>query len=100
MLEPPVKKKVKDKNEAMVPLPLRKALAPVRFVLDPVRNTWPVRSLRNAVARQVEYPALTDDLAKRMGDFYAEDIARIEKHDPGVSHAWAGAQNHQPERIN
>ncbi|WP_300070125.1 sulfotransferase [uncultured Ruegeria sp.] len=100
MLEPPVKKKVKDKNEAMVPLPLRKALAPVRFVLDPVRNTWPVRSLRNAIARQVEYPALTDDLAKRMGDFYAEDIARIEKHDPGVSHAWAGAQNHQPERIN
>ncbi|WP_299080209.1 sulfotransferase [uncultured Ruegeria sp.] len=100
MLEPPVKKKVKDKNEAMVPLPLRKALAPVRFVLDPVRNTWPVRSLRNAVARQVEYPALTDDLAKRMGDFYADDIARIEKHDPGVSHAWAGAQNHQPERIN
>ncbi len=88
-LEPPVQRRVKDKNAPMVPLPLRKALAPVRRVLDPVRHTWPVRSLRNRIARQVKYPPLPDDLARKLAEFYADDVEQIERSQPGLSRAWS-----------
>lgn len=99
-LEPPVKKKVKDKNAAMVPLPLRKALTPVRRVVDPVRHTWPIRALRNAVARQVKYPPLPDELAHKIAAFYADDVAQIDRIDPTISRSWTMAKRGHPERIN
>ena len=99
-LEPPVRKRVKDKNAPMVPLSLRKVLAPVRCVLDPVRHTWPVRSLRNAVARQTKYPPLSNDLARKMADYYAADIAGIEQSNPDICRAWSQTKAASSERIN
>ena len=99
-LEPPVKSKVKDKNAAMVPLSLRKALSPARRMLDPVRHTWPVRTLRNAVARQIKYPPLTDELAHKIASFYADDVAQIDQIDPAISRAWTMAKQAAQARIN
>ncbi len=99
-LEAPVQKKVKDKNTPMVPLPLRRLLAPVRSVLDPVRHTWPVRALRNAVAKSVEYPALSEALADKMTEFYASDIAQLQRRSPGVCGSWAAAQSLESARID
>ncbi len=99
-LEAPVKKKVKDKNAAMVPLPLRKILGPVRSVIDPVRHTWPIRSLRNAVARQVQYPPLSDGLSRRLAEFYSEDMTKIAEIEPGITEAWGSANPLEMARIN
>lgn len=87
-LEPPVQQKVKDKNTPMVPLSLRRVLKPVRAVLDPVRHTWPVRSIRNAVARKVTYPALSPELEAKMTEFYAAEVEWLARRNPGLCQNW------------
>lgn len=98
-LDPIVQRRVKDKNTPMVPLPLRRMVSPMRSVLDPVRHTWPVRSLRNAIARKIEYPTLSDDLIKKMSDFYAPDIELLRHFDPELCKLWSTALPTAVERI-
>jgi hypothetical protein len=86
---PPLREKLKDKEAAIVPGWLRSTLRPVRKVLDPIRNTTPLVTLRNAVARQVEYPALRPDLRARLQEFYSDDIMRIENMTHRSLKAWS-----------
>lgn len=78
VLTPPVAEKVKDSAAAVVPLPLRRALKPLRPLLDPFREAPTLRRIRDALARKVEYPPLPADLAARLRDHYAADIAEVE----------------------
>lgn len=87
-LEPPVQSRVKDKNAPMVPLALRRVLKPARAVLDPVRHTWPIRSLRNVVARQVAYPRMSNDLVSKMTEFYSADVEWLTCRYPEICKAW------------
>ena len=57
-------------------------LAPLRPVLDPVRHSWPMRLLRNSVAREVTYPPLPADLAAAISDFYQEDMEALRRFAP------------------
>lgn len=61
-LAPPLAGRVKDARTATVPLPLRRILAPFRPILDPVRNTLPMRKLRGLVARKETYPSFDPGL--------------------------------------
>ena len=70
--------RVKDRNAPLVPLPLRRLLAPARPLLDRIRHRTPLRQLRDAVARPVNHPALPPRLAARMRAFYQSDVARLE----------------------
>ena len=77
---PPVpRERVKDRAAPLVPLPLRRLLAPARPLLDPIRTTSPVRALRDLVARPVSHPELPPELAQRIAAFYRADIDRLEQ---------------------
>jgi hypothetical protein len=89
-LAAPVDSKVKDKNAAVVPLPLRRVLKPFRPVLDGVRHTKPVKVLRDAVARPQEYPPLSPDLEKRLQDFYAPEVSELEQRIGRPLDVWRG----------
>ena len=77
-LAAPVSAKVKDKTAAHVPAPMRRALRPLRPILDPVRNTAPVKALRNLVAKPFEYPPLPKDVRDALVEFYAPEIEQLE----------------------
>lgn len=95
-LVPPVKDRVKDKTQAIVPPGVRGALAPMRRVLDPVRHTWPVQRLRNLVANEVSYPPLPPDLAAKMADFFQADLAALRQFAPHVGKGWPTATSLEP----
>ncbi|KRA83610.1 sulfotransferase family protein [Altererythrobacter sp. Root672] len=73
-----------DKHEnssqsPLLPLPIRKALAPLKDSVRPVRGTKLFEGARSLLARQVAYPPLRPDLRERMTEFYQKDIERAEK---------------------
>lgn len=89
-LAPPVREKIKDKTTEMVPLSIRRALRHLRPMVDPFRQTFLIRNLRQAVARPVVYPELTPDLAVRLRDRYAADIADLETLMGRDLSVWSG----------
>lgn len=84
----PMKEKVKDRAVSVVPRPIRNVLAPFRPVLDPLRELGPMRTLRNAVARPVDYPPLTPDLAAKMAQYFLQDVDRLRALAPNVVARW------------
>ena len=73
----PVKGRVKDSRAAVVPRPIRRLIAPLRPVLDPVRDTPPMRAMRDLVARKERYPQLDPALKARLADFYRGQVERL-----------------------
>ncbi|MBT2134053.1 sulfotransferase [Croceibacterium sp. LX-88] len=63
----------------LLPLPLRKALAPLKDTVRPVRGTRLFEGARSLLARQVAYPPLRPDLRERLTEFYQKDIDLAEK---------------------
>lgn len=78
-LAPPLAGRVKDARAATVPRPLRRLLAPFRPLLDPLRNTAPMRGLRNLVARRETYPPFDAKLKQAVTEFYAPEIDALER---------------------
>ncbi|WP_171173145.1 sulfotransferase [Ruegeria sp. HKCCD8929] len=91
-LRPPVQQRIKDKEAPVVPLGLRQVLAPFRPVLDPIRHSWPLRTLRGAVARKVAYPPLPTDIAGKMTEFYLKDVEQLRAYNPEVCRPWTKLQ--------
>jgi hypothetical protein len=87
-LSPPLREKVKDKHVATVPPPLRPWLAPLRPLLDPIRNRPPVSTLRNLVAKPFSYPPLPDDLKHELETFYQSDKSLLAKLIPDFKPDW------------
>jgi len=71
--------KVKDSKAPMVPKGLRAVLKPLRPILDPIRNTAPIKGLRGLVAKEIKYPPLTAELVDKLLSYYAEDVRELEK---------------------
>ncbi|MHA6266523.1 sulfotransferase [uncultured Aliiroseovarius sp.] len=88
VLSAPLREKVKDKEAPVVPRGLRKVLAPLRPILDPIRESTPMKALRNAVARPVSYPALTPDLERKMTDYFRDDVDKLRAVAPDVVARW------------
>lgn len=63
---------------AILPLPLRRALAPLKDSVRPLRGHRVFESVRSLLAREVAYPPLSPALRARMRDFYARDIETLE----------------------
>lgn len=96
-LAPPLQTRVKDARAAAVPLPLRRVLAPLRPVLDPMRNAAPMRMLRSLVARPYRYPALDPALRAEIADFYRPQVSRLATLtgiDTGIWSASGGIASH------
>ncbi len=84
----PVEDRVKDRTKTVVPTPLRKLLKPFRPILDPVRESAPIRTIRGAVAHEVKYPELPKDLEARMIEFFRPDNELLRKRNPEISLQW------------
>ncbi|HVF93163.1 MAG TPA: sulfotransferase [Sphingomonas sp.] len=67
-----------DSRAEPLPLVLRRALKPVRPLLDPLRGVRWLERARGALARPIAYPPLTDELRAMLEDYYREDIDRLE----------------------
>jgi hypothetical protein len=77
----------------LLPLALRRMLAPIKPLAAPLRRQRWFRTVHAAMARQPNYPPLTLDLRRRLRDFYAADI---EKLGPLVGRdvsAWLGVED-------
>lgn len=78
-----------DSRSPMLPLALRRALAPARPWLDPMRSNPLLARMRSLMARPVRYPPLTSELRSILQDYYAKDVEALELLlDRDMSH-WA-----------
>ena len=82
--------KVKDKTAPLVPVGLRKRLAWMKPVVRPLRGTAPFEAARGLIARKTEYPQLTDDLRKRLNEYYGPSIETLEQISGQSLSRWYG----------
>ncbi|GFE77854.1 sulfotransferase [Novosphingobium sp. TCA1] len=71
--------KVKDRTAPVVPARLRKHLARVKPITRPLRGTPAYQAIRKLIARETQYPQLTDELRKRLNDYYSPSIEALEQ---------------------
>jgi hypothetical protein len=65
-------------GERFLPLPLRAALAPLKGAARPLRGKPAFERVRQAFAREIPYPPLSDALRLRIAEYYARDIEQLE----------------------
>lgn len=77
--EEAAKKRENDSKAHLLPLPVRKLLAPLKDSAKPLRGHPWFEGARSLLAREVAYPPLSGDLRRHLEEFYREDIALAEK---------------------
>ncbi len=77
-----------DSRAEMLPLSLRKALRPLRPLLDPMRSNPVFSQIRASLAQPVRYPPLTPELRASLRDYYREDICHLERMIGRDMSAW------------
>ncbi len=75
----PIEGRVKDKTDAILPLPVRRALKGLKPAVAPFRDHRWFAWARNLFARELRYPPLTGDLHAWLRDYYADDIQTLGK---------------------
>ena len=73
------RQKVKDKTAPLVPARLRKPLAWMKPIVRPLRGTPAFEAVRGVIARKIQYPQLTDELRKRLNEYYGPSIEALEQ---------------------
>jgi hypothetical protein len=76
---PLIDERVKDRTTPLVPLPARRVLAPLKRLVQPLRETAWFRATRALIARPVRYPKMSDPLRARLRDYYADDVLALSK---------------------
>lgn len=85
-----------DSSERFLPLPLRKALAPLKNTIAPLRGQRWFEATRGIMAKQIRYPALSADLRRHLEQFYAEDIENLQNMFGWNLRNWQNSINHRP----
>ena len=70
--------KQNDSRAKLLPLPIRRALAPFKANFEPLRGHPAFERFRSVFAHDVAYPPLETDLEERMRAFYLPDIELLE----------------------
>lgn len=73
------KKRANDGSERFMPLPVRKALAPLKGAVAPLRGTRWFEATRGIFTSEISYPPLSPALRLRLRDFYADDVEKLGK---------------------
>lgn len=73
------KKKANNGSEQFLPLSVRKALAPLKATIAPLRGKPWFEATRGLFAKEIAYPPLSQDLRKKLCDFYADDVEKLGK---------------------
>ena len=76
---PEGREKVKDKTAVFVPPRVRKRLAWMKPIVRPLRGSAPFEAARGMIARKTQYPPLTDEIRKRLSDYYGPSIEALEQ---------------------
>lgn len=77
LLPKPITKRVNDSRAALLPLPVRRVLAPVKEMAAPLRGARWFEAVRSTLARPVRYPPLPPELEERLRDYYAPDVEAL-----------------------
>ena len=77
ILPTPMTERVNDSRAALLPLPVRKLLAPIKDLARPLRGSRWFETLRSTMARQVDYPPFPPELQRRLRDYYARDVEAL-----------------------
>ncbi|BCP53907.1 sulfotransferase [Kaistia sp. 32K] len=72
-----VQRKVKDKTTPMLSPALRRLLGPVKPMVAPFRKSPLFRRMHSALAAEIVYSPLPDDLRERLIDYYAPDVEAL-----------------------
>lgn len=67
-----------DSSAQFLPLAVRKALAPLKEAARPLRGKPAFEGVRRVFAREIQYPPLGEATRRRMAEYYAADIGRLE----------------------
>ena len=73
----PLTSRVNDSRAALMPLALRKLLAPAKNLAAPLRGSRWFEAARATVARPVAYPPLPDETRRRLEEYYAPDVSAL-----------------------
>ena len=65
------------KSAALLPLPLRLALAPAKKWVAPLRSRSWFKAIHGKLAREIAYPPLTADLRASMRDRFSGDVEQL-----------------------
>ncbi|HEX8419260.1 MAG TPA: sulfotransferase [Sphingomonas sp.] len=79
-----------DSRAEPLPLPLRRALKPIRPMIEPLRNIAWLGRARAALAKPVAYPPLTEEIRAMLRAYYRDDIGRLETLIDRDLSAWCG----------
>ncbi|MDB5524065.1 MAG: heparan sulfate glucosamine 3-O-sulfotransferase [Rhizobium sp.] len=74
---PPVTEKIKDKTQASIGPGLRKLLAPLKSTVRPFRRSALFQRARSLIARELRYTPLSDDLRRRLIDYYTPQVEKL-----------------------
>jgi Sulfotransferase family len=74
-----VASRVKDKATPMLPLPLRRALRPLKDLVRPLRSNATFKRAHGMLARPVAYPPLGEATREKLAAYYASDVAALGK---------------------
>lgn len=66
-----------DSRARMLPLSVRRAVAPLKPMAAPFRNSGWFKQLHGVLARPVPYPPLEPDLRARLEELYARDVETL-----------------------
>lgn len=74
-----VRKRSNDSEAPLVPRPFRRLPQPIKDLVAPLRGHPAFEATRRLMARPIVYPRLTSDLRLRLNDYYADDVAKLER---------------------
>ena len=92
-LAPAGREKVKDKTAPVVPARLRNRLAWTKPLVRPLFGNPAYEAVRGVVARETRYPQLTDELRKRLNEYYGPSIEALEQLSGQSLNHWYGPVN-------
>jgi Sulfotransferase family len=73
------KKLANNASERFLPLPVRKALKPLKRSVAPLRGKSWFEATRGLFSKEIAYPELSHDTRLRLRDFYASDVEALGK---------------------
>ncbi|TPW29047.1 sulfotransferase domain-containing protein [Pararhizobium mangrovi] len=72
-----LQQKHKDKTIPTLGPRMRRFFRPVKPLVAPLRQTSAFRQLHRTLASEIRYSAMTDDIRRRLADYYAEDLDQL-----------------------
>lgn len=88
-------RKVKDKNEPMLPLGIRRLARPLKQWVEPFRQQRWFINVRSLLVKPVDYPPLTPALRLKLSDYFRSDIEALATLlDTNLDHWLAARQSH------